>query len=313
MNAPAYSSAAQWYESGGSSSFVHQRKSPGDVLDLLEMACRPGEILRPALPYIVLYEDLAGGSRVSGNLGGGRFDVISRKGELTLAAPNFASSAIMESNRHLRSLVFPLSHWQQMLDDAADERVPSDLAALYGRGFQSSAIRSALRNLWALSDVEGAPSRLLAQAAGCEILAGLCRISGTPLAPARGGLAPWAERRSLEMLRARLADDISLEELAAEVQLSPYHFARMFRQSVGLPPRVYLTRLRMEKASELLELTDLPVNEIARLVGYSSAQVLARVFIRHRSLTPTDYRRAVRDPVARSFGEGSRASAAGKP
>lgn len=115
------------------------------------------------------------------------------------------------------------------------------------------------------------------------------------------------------MLRARLADDISLEELAAEVQLSPYHFARMFRQSVGLPPRVYLTRLRMEKASELLELTDLPVNEIARLVGYSSAQVLARVFIRHRSLTPTDYRRAVRDPVARSFGEGSRASAAGKP
>lgn len=118
----------------------------------------------------------------------------------------------------------------------------------------------------------------------------------------KGGLAPWAERRCLELLRARFAEDISLDELAAEVRLSPFHFARMFKQSVGVPPRVYLTQLRMERACELLEMTDLPVTEIAHEVGYSSNQVLARVFVKHRHMSPSDYRRAVRDP-ARSFAQ----------
>ena len=91
------------------------------------------------------------------------------------------------------------------------------------------------------------------------------------------GPAPWAKRRSLELLLERLSEDITLDELAAEARLSPFHFARMFKQSVGVPPRVCLTRLRVERASELLEQTDLTVTEIAQEVGYSSNQVLARV------------------------------------
>ena len=122
-------------------------------------------------------------------------------------------------------------------------------------------------------------------------------MSGVPLAPAKGGLAPWAERRCLEMMQARLSEDISLDELAEAAQLSPFHFARMFKQSLGVPPRVYLTRLRVEKACELLEMTDLPITEIALEVGYSSNQVLARVFLKHMRVSPSDYRRAVRDPV----------------
>jgi AraC family transcriptional regulator len=98
-------------------------------------------------------------------------------------------------------------------------------------------------------------------------------------------------------MHARLSEDISLDELATEAQLSPYHFARMFKQSVGVPPRVYLTVLRIEKACELLEKTDLSVTEIALEVGYSSNQVLARVFLQHQHMSPTDYRRTVRNPV----------------
>src|SRR5690606_14238179 len=103
--------------------------------------------------------------------------------------------------------------------------------------FSSPTIRSALQNLWALCDDEGAPSQLLARAAGCEILAELCRLGGAPFAPAKGGLAHWAERRCLELMRTRLAEDISLDELAAEARLSTFHFARMFKQSLGVPPR----------------------------------------------------------------------------
>ena len=189
----------------------------------------------------------------------------------------------------------------EMLDDAADGRFSFDLPHIHGGKFDSPAIRSALQSLWALCDELGEPSRLLARAAGREILAELCRLGTAPLAPAKGGLAPWAERRCLELLRARLSQDISLDELAAEVQLSTFHFARMFKQSVGVPPRVYLTRLRLQKACELLEETDLPITAIALEVGYSSNQVLARVFIKHQRMSPSDYRRAVRNPVRPSI------------
>lgn len=223
--------------------------------------------------------------------------MTTEKGTLAVAAPNFATTVINDDNHRLRSLAFPMAQWQGVLDEAADGRFSFDSSCIYGRVFGSPAIRSALRNLWALCDDEGVPSRLLARAAGLEILAELYRLGGAPLATAKGGLAPWAQRRCIEFMHARLSEDISLDELAAEARLSAFHFARMFKQSVGVPPRVYLTRLRLEKACTLLETTDLPVTDIAHEVGYSSNQILARVFIKHQRMSPTDYRRAVRDPV----------------
>ena len=301
MSVSACSSFAQRHSKDRHASYVRTLKSPGGVLEMLEVAQPAGGMSRPALPDIVLYEDMLGNGRVRSDLGGGRFDVISERGLLNLAAPNFATTAVMEESHQVRSLTFPLATWQGVLDEAADGRFSIDTAFNYGRVFDSPPIRSALRNLWVLCKDEGAPSRLWARAAGCEILAELCRLGGAQFKPARGGLAPWAERRCIDLMHARLSEDISLDDLAAEARLSPFHFARMFKRSVGVPPRIYLTQLRVEKACELLETTDLPVTEVAQEVGYSSNQVLARVFIKHQRMSPTDYRRAVRDPVRRTL------------
>jgi AraC family transcriptional regulator len=301
MTMQAYSSFTQWYREGHLASYVRTMKSPGGILNLLEAAQPAGDMSDPAVPDLVIYQDILGGSHVSGNMGAGRFGVTSAKGGFFLAAPNFANTVMVDARHQLRSLSFPLVQWQSILDEATGGRLPFDRQDIFRGTFASPAFRSAFRNLWALCDDDGAPSRLLARAAGCEILAELCRLGGAPFAPVKGGLAPWAKRRSLELLRARLSEDISLDELAAEAQLSPFHFARMFKQSLGAPPRAYLTRLRMEKACELLEHTDLPITEIAFEVGYSSNQVLARVFLKHRRMSPSDYRRAVRDPVRPSI------------
>jgi AraC family transcriptional regulator len=297
MTAPAYSSFIQWYSEGHLASYVRSMKSPGGILNMLEAAQPAGDMSDPSVPDLILYQDLRGGNRVSGNMGWGRFEATSEKGGFYLAAPDFASEIMVDNSHQLRSLSFPMAQWQKVLDEAADGPFSFDHLAIYGGTFAAPSIRSALQRLWGLCDEEGAPSRLLAQAAGCEILAELCRLGGTPFTPAKGGLATWAERRSLELMRTRLSEDISLDELAAEARLSPFHFARMFKQSLGVPPRVYLTQLRVERACELLEMTDLPVTEIALEVGYSSNQVLARVFVKHRHMSPSDYRRAVRDPV----------------
>ncbi|MDQ0314926.1 helix-turn-helix domain-containing protein [Amorphus orientalis] len=296
MTVHDHTSFAQWHSKGRHASYVRARKSSGGVLDLLEVLRPAGDMSRPALPDIVLIEDMLGCKRVVADLGGGRFDVATRKGTLALAAPNFATTVVNDERHRLRSLAFPLAQWESVLDEAAGGKFSFDTSFVFGRLSDSPVIRSALRNLWALSDDEGAPSRLLARAAGCEILAELCRLGGAPFTPVKGGLATWVERRALELMQARLAEDISLDELAAEAGLSPFHFARMFKQSVGVPPRVYLTRLRVEKACDLLEHSDLPITAIALEVGYSSNQVLARVFAKHMRVTRSDYRRAVRDP-----------------
>ena len=248
MTAPGYSSFKHWYSEGRLASYVRSIRSPGGILSFLEAVQPAGDMSDPAVPDLVLYQDLIGGSRVSGNLGGGYFDVTSERGGFFLAAPNFANKVIVGNTHQLRSLSFPVAQWRNVLDEAADGGFSFDRPEIYGGTFASPVIRSALRQLWTLCDEEGAPSRLLARAAGCEILAELCRLGGTPFAPAKGGLAPWAQRRCLELIRARLSEDISLDELAAEARLSPFHFARMFKQSVGVPPRVYLTRLRVERA-----------------------------------------------------------------
>lgn len=295
MTAPAYTSFAQWYSDGHLAHYVRSMRSKDDIIHLLEASQPAGDMSDPAVPDLVLYQDMLGGSRVTGDLGGGYFNVLSEKGSFFLAAPQFANTVIVDRAHELRSLSFPLAKWQPILDEAAQGPFSIDCQRLCAGGFTSSKIRSSVEKLWTLCDEQGSPSRLLAQAAGCEILAELCQLGGVHFAPTKGGLAPWAQRRCRELLRERLADDISLEELAVEAKLSTFHFARMFKHSFGAPPRVYLTQLRMERACELLAQTDLPITEIAQEVGYSSNQVLARLFVKHHGMPPSDYRRTVRD------------------
>jgi AraC family transcriptional regulator len=93
MSAPAYSSFTQWYSEGHLASYVRSMKSPGGILNMLEAAQPAGDMSDPAVPDLILYQDLLGGSRVSGNLGGGHFDVTSEKGGFFLAAPHFANES----------------------------------------------------------------------------------------------------------------------------------------------------------------------------------------------------------------------------
>jgi AraC family transcriptional regulator len=313
MTVPAYSASGRWYRQGHCGYRVRTIRSAGGILDLLEIERPAGNMSRSGLPDLVLVQDTIGGSRVTGDLGGGRFDVLSRKGALFLGAPDFALTSNVDIGHRMRAVAFPVAQWQAILDEAVEGRFSFDFGRIHDGTFGSPPIEAALRNLWALFVEEGAPSRLLARAVGCKILADLSRLGGIAIPSAKGGLAPWAERRCLDLMHARLSEDISLDELAAEAQLSPFHFARMFKQSLGVPPRVYLTRLRVERACELLEQTDLSITEIALEVGYSSNQVLARIFVRHMRLSPSDYRRTVRKSVCSSISRRAGSALGGRP
>jgi AraC family transcriptional regulator len=96
--------------------------------------------------------------------------------------------------------------------------------------------------------------------------------------------------RVLDFVEARLADEITLNDLAAEACLSPFHFARLFRQAMGLPPHRYVTQRRVQAAKEKLNFQDSTLAEIAIDTGFGCQANFTRVFRRATGFTPGQYR-----------------------
>ncbi len=84
---------------------------------------------------------------------------------------------------------------------------------------------------------------------------------------------------------------ISIAELAELCRLSPFHFARAFRHSLGRPPHGYVTARRVERAKELLSDLRLGLLHAAAAVGYESGSHFAKIFRRSVGLTPSDFRK----------------------
>jgi len=102
--------------------------------------------------------------------------------------------------------------------------------------------------------------------------------------------------RVLTCIDARLPESIRVDELAAEAQMSPFHFARMFKKAVGHPPHDYITRLRMERAKNLLAEGKMSLREISKNVGFQTQAHFSGVFHKRVGMTPRTYRlRHLRD------------------
>ena len=96
--------------------------------------------------------------------------------------------------------------------------------------------------------------------------------------------------RVLTCIDARLPESIRVDELAVEAQMSPFHFARMFKKAVGLPPHAYITHLRMERAKSLLAEGKMSLREISRKVGFQTQAHFSGVFHKRVGMTPRTYR-----------------------
>lgn len=81
-----------------------------------------------------------------------------------------------------------------------------------------------------------------------------------------------------DYLRGHFAEKVGVSFLARQAQLSPSHFAALFKRQVGFPALRYQTQLRMSRARELLDTTDLTIANIARQVGYEDAFYFSRQF-----------------------------------
>jgi AraC family transcriptional regulator len=109
----------------------------------------------------------------------------------------------------------------------------------------------------------------------------------------RGGLPVRQLRKVEDYVHEHLADDISLESLAELVELSPFHFSRVFKQTTGMSPLQFVTRERITRAQQLIRETERSLIEIGLEVGYKNPSHFAQVFRRVAGVTPTAFRSAL--------------------
>lgn len=95
-------------------------------------------------------------------------------------------------------------------------------------------------------------------------------------------------------IEQNFSQDISLDDIANYIYLSTSHFARAFKKAFGTSPIQYLLSLRVEKAKELLENSDLRIGEISLEVGFSSQQRFNDIFKKQAGASPSEYRAAYR-------------------
>ncbi len=97
----------------------------------------------------------------------------------------------------------------------------------------------------------------------------------------------------IEYITTHLYDSISLTDLAAQAGYSRYHFNRIFKQRVGVPPLYYLSALRLQKAKDLLIETDFPVREIGMEIGQQSLGTFTTRFSERVGMTPAHFRNSI--------------------
>ena len=100
---------------------------------------------------------------------------------------------------------------------------------------------------------------------------------------------------TLDWARERLAQEISIESLAARAAMSPRSFARHFRAQIGTTPHRWLTHERVDFARRLLETTDLPVEVVAERSGLGTGANLRQRFREDVRTTPNAYRKSFRE------------------
>jgi AraC-like DNA-binding protein len=116
-----------------------------------------------------------------------------------------------------------------------------------------------------------------------------------------GGLPPYKLRRAFTYIQAHLEEKLSVEMLASVTQMSPTHFAHLFKHATGLAPYQYVNLCRIKHAKRLLAETDMPLIEISAQVGCADQSHFTALFRRHVAMTPNAYRSTTRGTFHKSW------------
>jgi AraC-like DNA-binding protein len=154
-------------------------------------------------------------------------------------------------------------------------------------------VDSLARALLEANRVGGSFGQLYADCVSIAIVARLLgsgRRAATSERSKAGTLAQWRLKRAIDYVEARLAEPLSLADLASSAGLTRMHFAAQFRAATGLRPHEYLLRRRIERAQDMLVGTGMSLVDVALSVGFQTQAHFTTVFKRYAGQPPRAWR-----------------------
>lgn len=115
-----------------------------------------------------------------------------------------------------------------------------------------------------------------------------------------GRLRDFYIKEALSFIEQNFQNDISVEDIAAFCGLNRSYFGKIFHDTIGKSPQEFLMSYRMQKATELLKLTQLSIGDIGNAVGYSNQLHFSRAFKNVYGVSPREWRNANRIGPPRS-------------
>jgi AraC family transcriptional regulator len=290
-----WSGYAEFYRASGYAAFPQEhRRSPGRLpFRMITVEQGGHDFTDPSLPETVLAlpQRVAGSCTWSWNMGDGWRREAAAPGRMLVVTPDTESRWQVDADRRLLLLVIPSDTIKGILGPATPARLGDGLAPLTAATWEDAFLTALMTRLWSglLGDAE--TDSLLADGAITALVSHLLqRSEGQPQAGRAIALPPHRRRRVIAFMEAHLQEDLGLDDLAAVAGMSIRHFARAFRQEMGLTPHGWLMRLRQERAEALLEGSDLSLAEVAAACGFASQSHLTKTFRQTTLLTPRRWR-----------------------
>lgn len=263
------------------------------------------ETLQPALPDYTFSILLAGRSRPWRDIGDGLqvpkgAEGYRHQGAGILTPADTSALWRVEGNHDCLIFSFPKDMVARMLEEFTPTGAAS-LDRLTGHVVQDPIFAAVSTALW--KEDTGAGADGIGRAYGDHgvalVLARLAQEAERASSPeiARGAkerLSPGNLKRATEYMRSRVANDPSLEEIAAAAGLSQFHFLRAFKASTGRTPFQWLQDFRIELACGLLAATDMPLAQLALDVGFKNQSHFTNAFRRATGTPPAQWRARAR-------------------
>lgn len=197
----------------------------------------------------------------------------------------------------LHSLYFYMP--RQAIGEASEELRKTgivDLAIRPDQCFRDAIINSIGQTLLPIFTRDTAANQSLVD----HLLLGLCTYmastyGGSSARPeiVRGALAPWQQRQVTQMMRERIFEGISINEMAEACGLSAGALARGFKKSTGMSPHQWLLSHRVDLALELMADPDVSLADIAFNTGFSDQSHFSRVFTQKMGVAPGAWRKSL--------------------
>ena len=97
-------------------------------------------------------------------------------------------------------------------------------------------------------------------------------------------------RKAITYIQLHLSNNLTLKSIAKEINVSASYLSKLFNEETNTSISNYITKVRIEKATELLTFSKMPIQNIATYVGFSDLNYFSRCFKKEKGLTPTEYR-----------------------